>query len=64
MASWTELLGRAEVEPEHLPAARKFLAVVLVGPIAVQPNDGGWRFEGRSRLDGRLLGFITTTRRR
>jgi hypothetical protein len=35
MASWVELLGRAEVEPEHLAAARKFLGALLVGPIAV-----------------------------
>jgi hypothetical protein len=59
MASWVELLGRADMEPEHLAAARKFLGgAVLVGPIAVTPNDGGWSFEGRSRLDGRLLGFL------
>jgi hypothetical protein len=32
MASWVELLGRAEVEPEHLTAARKFLCAVLTGP--------------------------------
>ena len=58
MATWVELLGRAEVEPDHLAAARRFLGRVLVGPIAVSPTDYGWSFEGRSRLDGRLLGFL------
>jgi hypothetical protein len=32
---------------------------VLVGPIAVTPNDGGWSFEAKSKLDGRLLGFMS-----
>jgi hypothetical protein len=58
MASWVELLGRAEVEPEHLAAARKFLNAVLVGPLVVKPVDFGWVFEGRSRLDGRVAGVL------
>lgn len=58
MASWTDLLGRADVEPQHLDAARKFLSAVLVGAITVTPRDFGWSFEAQSRLDGGLVGAL------
>jgi hypothetical protein len=62
MASWVELLGKAEVDAEHLEAARKFLGAVLVGPFMVTPADFGWTFTGKSRLDGYLGGALVPKR--
>jgi hypothetical protein len=57
MAEWVDLLSRADAEPEHVAAARRFLAAVLIGTIKVTPDGpGAWSFIGRSRLDGRLAG--------